>query len=143
MDYLDTSALVPFYWPEIFSDAVEQLVSVSDRLAISQLGQVEFASAAAHKLRLGACSSDQVIQVRQTFSADCRSGALQILPCEPHHWQRSADLLTDHAHQLPLRTLDVLHVSLAHAYGCRLITGDQRQAALAERIGLGVVLVTA
>jgi predicted nucleic acid-binding protein len=50
--YIDTSVLVPFYLPEALSDAVDELLRIEDKPALSQLVEVELFSAVARKLRM-------------------------------------------------------------------------------------------
>jgi predicted nucleic acid-binding protein len=59
------------------------------------------------------------------------------------HWrkalQRAVDLSGEHTPKLGTRTLDVLHVASALVLGCpSFVTYDERQAALAQAVGLRV-----
>ncbi len=51
MVYIDTSVLVAYYCPEAMSNQVENILVNTDRPAISQLTEVELASALARKIR--------------------------------------------------------------------------------------------
>jgi uncharacterized protein len=52
---------------------------------------------------------------------------------------RAETLARQHAARLGTRTLDILHVAAAVLIGVQaFVTGDRRQASLAEAVGLGV-----
>ena len=53
---------------------------------------------------------------------------------------RAAELAQMHSAKLGTRSLDILHVAAAECIRCsHFVTGDQRQARLAEVIGLSAV----
>ena len=141
MNYLDTSVVVPIYWPEAFSDAIELVLTDADNLMISHLVMTEFSSALAQKQRLSQCSIEQAAMVNRAFKKDITDGIFTIVPSDKAHWQRAINLLRDHGTHLPLRTLDVLHVAMAQDHECRLITADQRQYDLTQRIGMAATLI--
>ncbi|MEG4233615.1 type II toxin-antitoxin system VapC family toxin [Microcoleus sp. Pol11C3] len=70
MIYIDTSVLVPFYLPEALNDAVDELLSIEDTPALSQLVEVELFSAVARKLRLREISPEEARQIANNFQTD-------------------------------------------------------------------------
>ncbi len=56
--------------------------------------------------------------------------------------KRADALAVNHTGEILCRTLDILHVALAELAGAGVVvTGDRRQAALCERIGLEVIFI--
>jgi predicted nucleic acid-binding protein len=71
---------------------------------------------------------------------DIRDGVLaHVVPSAAAVYDQAAALSDQHGPSLGTRTLDVLHVAAALVLGTgRLLSLDQRQRALAEKVGLAV-----
>jgi predicted nucleic acid-binding protein len=138
--YLDTSVLVPYYAPERLSEACEQLiVSQQDRPAISDLCEVELASALARKLRLGEIERRDVDRMRALFRSHVEGFSYTRLPLERKHY-RLAEAKLNRINS-PLRTLDALHLACASLARLPLATADVALARSAEEAGIEVILV--
>ena len=76
---------------------------------------------------------------------DVRSGILRRVAVDwSLAWARCQALSMDHAAETGARTLDLLHVAVALLLDAReFVTTDQRQAAVAQRVGMVVVDPTA
>ena len=134
--YIDTSALAKWYLPEPFSDAVEALLESAGSVLVSRLTSVEFRCLHQRKLRDRQISK-QVAQLnQQLFEDHLRQGILHITPVSDSSFS-FADALIAKMASTPLRTLDALHLAVAHASGCKeFATADKTQASAAKALGL-------
>lgn len=142
MLYVDTGVLTKWYLPE--ADSAEAL-ALRDRFSppalLTRLHRLELANAWQLKIFRDELSADAVALARQNFIADIRAG-LWHAPAEPltEIHSRAESLAENHSARLGTRSMDILHVAAAEQLNCtRFITGDQRQARLAEAIGLPLV----
>ncbi|MGK7877216.1 MAG: type II toxin-antitoxin system VapC family toxin [Xenococcaceae cyanobacterium] len=140
MIYLDTSVVVPFYWPEALSDVVEQLLRSETEPALSQLVSVELFSAVSRRVRMGEISQEQARQVAARFQTDLDSGFYTLIPLEPVHYQLAREWISQF--ETPLRTLDALHLACASSNDLCLVTADEALAESAEALGVEVRLLT-
>jgi len=71
------------------------------------------------------------------FEEDCQQGLWVMNDLPENVWERSIDLARHYGPALGVRTLDSLHVACAVELKARRFwTFDERQAKLAERVGL-------
>lgn len=143
--YLDTSALVKLYILEPGSEAVQARCQQADELILGPLQETELRNAI-----LAACGRDIIDKVTMgktlnNLEADLAGGAYKRhQPDWPLVWQRSNGLATAHTPEILCRTLDILHVAIAEQAECTLvITGDERQFALCQAIGLKAEMIKA
>ena len=136
--YIDSSALVPVYVPEHFSDAA--------RAAVRNAGQVPFT--ALHRLELP--NAFELLVGRALMTKDeCRAVQAQLRDDLEHQrllavaldfelvFAEAEELSRLHTAKLLTRSLDVLHVAAARAAGCsRFVSADDRQLKLAKASGL-------
>jgi len=119
MVYVDTSALVPLFIREPSSDAViDWLESSGERLAISEWTLVEFASAAAIKLRVGQATAKLVKQATARMRAFTQKHCTIAVPGR-EDFRRATELASDDA--LRLRAGDALHLAIAESLNTRVI----------------------
>jgi predicted nucleic acid-binding protein len=115
MVYIDTSALVPIFIREPKTEAVlSWLESAGERVAISEWSLVEFASAAATKVRtreITATFSKQVAQRLQEFADE---SCIVVMPGRDE-FRRASELVLDS--NLKLRAGDALHLAIAESLG--------------------------
>lgn len=140
MIYIDTSALVPAFIREPKSEAVVGWIESSgERLAISEWSLVEFASAAAIKVRTG-----------QTTASLSKQATARVLEFAQRHctvavpgreeFRRAAELAGDHA--LKLRAGDALHLAIAASLSAQgLLCLDDAMTESARSLGMNVVTV--
>lgn len=140
--YADTSALVRAY----LADEPDHgrlralLFEGQDPVATSELARVELASAVATAARQERLDQPQVVLDR--FDLDCADdGPLALLGLDSSPvLARARELVTEH----PVRTLDAIHLAVATTTARELageepvilVTGDGRQARVAEKLGL-------
>jgi predicted nucleic acid-binding protein len=137
--YLDTSIIVPFYWPEALSDAVDQLLRAETEPGLSQLAEVELFSALSRRVRMGEISQEQARQIAARFQTDLDSGFYTRLLLEPDHYQKAREWLS--RFETFLRTLDALHLACANSNDLCLVTADEALTRSAQAIGVEVRLL--
>jgi uncharacterized protein len=137
--YLDTSIVVPAYCSEPLSNRVDELLQRDADLAISDLTEVEFYSALSRKFRQRDLSLDGVQQLSADFQADLNVGMFQRLPVEAVHYQQARTWIGEF--NTVLRTLDALHLAIAHQFQMTVVTGDIGLAQSAQVLGVDVELV--
>ena len=138
MIYLDTSALVPLFIREPKSEAViGWLESSGERLAISEWSLVEFASAAAIKVRTGQAAANLAKQatarVREFAQKHCAIAA----PGR-EEFRRAAELAGDDT--LKLRAGDALHLAIAASLSAQgILCLDDAMIESAKSLGMKIV----
>ncbi len=135
MLYADTSAILPYYRQETASTAVEHLLrSQTEPLLISDLTQVEMASALARWVRIGELSETQANRVESAFFEDIRAGRFLRVPLDAGHYERAYHWLL--TRRTALRTLDSLHLACAEANSATLLTLDSTLLEAADLLGV-------
>lgn len=133
MVYLDTSALLKRYVPEANSEVFDAYFVVHAPAAISRLGLVEIRCALARKRRNRTISTKLEKAAMDEVRTDITDGALIVHPGGDAHFSDAFHLI-DQLIEIPLRSLDALHLAIARSLNVReLATADavMRQAALA------------
>jgi len=140
MIYVDTSALVPLFIREAKSEAVvEWLESSGERLALSEWTLVEFASAAAIKVRSGQTAPNLGKQAKARVNAFARRHCTVAVPGR-EEFRRAGELAGDA--RLKLRAGDALHLAIALRLGAQgLLCLDKAMAASAISLGINVLTV--
>ncbi|OGA71026.1 MAG: hypothetical protein A3G83_11225 [Betaproteobacteria bacterium RIFCSPLOWO2_12_FULL_68_20] len=140
MIYVDTSALVPVFIREPKSEAVIAWIESSgERLAISEWSLVEFASAAAIKVRTGQSAANLVKQATARVHEFAQKHCTIAVPGR-EEFRRAAALAGDDA--LKLRAGDALHLAIAASLSAQgILCLDEAVIESAKSLGLGVVTV--
>jgi predicted nucleic acid-binding protein len=137
MIYADTSALVKRYLSEPFSSEFETLFMQAP-MAISRLSIVEMRCAVAHKRRNRQITARIENLITSEMATDIQDGVLLIGEVGTAHFTAAFHLinrLTD----IPLRTLDALHLSAAEQIAASAFaTADKTQADAAAALGFTV-----
>lgn len=137
-DYVDTSALVKWYLEEPLSSVFEAYIAERSGICISRLTVVELRCALARRKRGKEINQRYETAAMSTFDADVRRGYLQVLPLADTRFAEARKLI-DQLADLPLRTLDALHLATAKAHRCRhFATADKAQADAARELGFTV-----
>lgn len=135
MLYFDTSAVLPYYRSEPASEAVEAMLRAQSRpVWISELVEVEFASALARWVRAGELEEPQAHRVQAAFSEDRRAGRFVTAAVGQTEFRQAREWLG--SFKTALRTLDALHLACAHEHGGCLVTTDRALLNAAEFWGL-------
>ena len=139
--YLDTSALAKWYLNEPFSEQFEAFIREQATAAVTRLTVVEFRCLLARRRRAGEITKTIESRVYAAFEKDVGAGFLQVHPVADEHLIAALALIT-RLGRYPLRTLDALHLAIAHGIQCRrLATADQAMAAAGKAAGLDVTRV--
>ena len=136
--YVDTSALAKRYVLEAGSDAFDAfLESCDDDCVITPLGGCEFESILQRLRRENLIDADFAEQARREFFADLQTALWVVRPFATACFPQAAELMR--RLDLPLATLDALHLAAALDAGCAsLATADRRLSQAAARSGLTV-----
>lgn len=143
--FLDTSALVKRYHPEIGTPIVDQVFSEAGvEAVISRLVLVEMVSAFALKVRSAAITTSQFEQYRRQVHRDVRKKTLRVARMAVRHFQLADELLRRHARTQRLRTLDALQLAVAIDLNRTLapttfVTADTVLCSLAQLEGLTIL----
>ena len=140
MIYVDTSALVPLFIREPKSKAViAWLESSGERLAISEWSLVEFASAAAIKVRTGEAAANLAKQVTARVREFAQKHCTVAVPGR-EEFRCAVDLASNDA--LKLREGDALHLAIAGSLNAQgILCLDEAMIESAKALGIGVVAV--
>ena len=140
MIYVDTSALIPVFIREPKSEAViDWLESAGERLAISEWSLVEFASAAAIKVRTGQAAANLAKQATARVHEFARKHCTVAVPGR-EEFRRAAEMAGDGA--LKLKAGDALHLAIAESLNARgIFCLDAAMIKSAKSLGMPVVTV--
>lgn len=136
LPYLDTSAAVPVFVREPATERIRAFLGSQGegKIAISLWVATEFASALALKLRTGAV--DKAIGAEALAKWRQFTQSVQALDIEASHFEEAARICLQN--ELGLRAGDALHLAVASAHGCTLVTLDERMAKAARELGVPV-----
>lgn len=132
MIYLDTSFVIPLYWPEALSDLAEALVAQESGLIISNLVEVEFVSALSRRVRMREIPKETAKLVSERFSLDIKAKRFTRLDIQTKHYDLPKDWLN--RFDTPLRTLDALHLAIAATECLDIVTADRGLAESASKV---------
>jgi|PlaIllAssembly_1097288.scaffolds.fasta_scaffold534546_2 hypothetical protein len=137
--YFDTSALAKWYINESRSDDVEGYIQEHGPVAISDITVVEMRCLLARRRRDGSLSGDTEVRALATFQEDMRQKHLVCHPL-PDKWAEGALNLISILTDIPLRTLDAMHLLIAREIQSDVIaTADRVMTAAAQAMGFSVV----
>ncbi|NBB93942.1 MAG: PIN domain-containing protein [Gammaproteobacteria bacterium] len=135
MLYFDTSAVLPYYRAERASEEVERLLRAQAQpVWISDLVQVEFASALSRWVRTGELEEPQAHRIEAAFHEDRRAGRFVTTAIGQGEFRQAREWLG--SFKTALRTLDALHLACAHLQGHCLVTLNRVMMKAAEFWGL-------
>ena len=126
--YCDTSALAKWYIPENRSDDVEAFLRENGPVHISGLTAVEMRSLLSRRRRKGHFDAKAEGKIFATFEEDVRKGFLICHPLPADIAQGAVSLISI-LPDVPLRTLDALHLAMAREIDAQAIaTADNVMA---------------
>lgn len=137
--YFDTSALAKWYLNETLSDEVERYIQKRGPVGVSDLTAVEMRSLLARRRREREIDIRHETRVYAVFEEDVRRGFLIRHPLPPTLAAGAVNLIASFP-DVPLRTLDAMHLVVAQEIGAAVLaTSDQVMADGGEALGLDVV----
>jgi len=142
--YLDTSALIPLYYPEDKSGPLISLLQGRPLpLAFTSLHEAEFGNGMHLKRFRREAAADAVAAAIDALRADVDSGVLRrVQPSWPAIFTEVMRLSAAHSGNLGTRTLDLPHIAAALQWqAVEFVTCDDRQSKAAAKEGLAVVRI--
>lgn len=137
--YFDTIALAKWYFNEAGSEDVERYIQEYGPVDISDLTIVEMRSLLGRRRRIGNINPQTEIKIFATFEEDIRQRFLICHPLPNGLAAGAVNLISVHP-ELPIRTLDALHLIIAKEIQAEILaTADQVMAAGAKAMGFSVV----
>jgi predicted nucleic acid-binding protein len=142
--YVDSGVLVKLYSYEALSKAAVELVAALAQAPLVALHELEVRNALRAQRGRGVITARQLSEALRAFDADIYEHRLVRVQIDwPLLFQASEVLSRQFTPSLFCRSLDILHVAAARQIGCEeLVTGDARQARLAESAGLQAVNIS-
>lgn len=138
--YLDTSALLPYYREEATTRSIQEfLSSLSGPVLISDLTEVEFASALSRLVRTDELTEAHASLVENAFEGDIRSGLFLRLSLIRRNFRQAKAWLS--TRRTALRTLDALHLSCSVEAEVTMVTCDAILAEAAVELGISCRLL--
>ncbi len=134
MLYLDTSVVVAYYCPEALSEAAEKTIVAASEPTISALTEVEFFSAVSRKIREGGLKRPDGERILAKFLAHLDDYLYTRVRIEHHHYRLARDWIG--LFDIPLRSLDALHLAVASSENAMLVTADIALAKSAQALAV-------
>lgn len=136
--YADTSALAKWYIAEAGSAEFERFVQDAEEVVISRLVLVEMRCLLARRRRSGMIDPATEGEAWALVLSDVASGGLWVEPVPDARLTDALQLIEELA-DVPLRTLDAVHLAAARAAGAATVaTGDAVMARAARQLRLKV-----
>ena len=140
MIYIDSSVIAAYYCPEPLSTKAEQIIRAETRPALSDLTEVELFSAVSRKMRSRELSRDAAERIAAQFLAHLDSALYTRIALDRRHYQLARDWLGRFS--TPLRSLDALHLAVAHGHSVPVLTADRQLVRAARKLGVRARLVS-
>jgi predicted nucleic acid-binding protein len=139
--YADSSALVPLYVTEQFSDAAEAVLRPAGQLPFTVIHQLEVPNAFERLVGRGLMTREECRSVQQQLQDDLNSQRLLAVSLDLDQvFTQAGELSRQYAAKHLARSLDLLHVAAAHATSCTtFVSADDRQLAVAKATRLRIV----
>jgi len=137
--YLDSCVIVKLVSHEPDSAAYHGIVA-GQPVATSELAVAEVRSALLAKERAGRISRQARVTGWRLFQDKVRDREFVLLPLDRPVIERAGAVIDQCHPDVPLRTLDAIHVATAELHGGEaMCSSDQRVCAAADLIGLALV----
>jgi predicted nucleic acid-binding protein len=138
--FVDTSALVKYYYPEKDSDRIEDLLLKARQVFISSLSITEMASALMKKVRMGELKKTEELLIWNTFLDDLGAGRIDVLMPDERQYERAADIIREIGSRHGIRTLDAIQLAVAQSAGnVSLLCSDKVMTTVAKKMGMQVI----
>lgn len=144
--YFDSSALAKRFHTEPGSQAVDEIFSgCGNHVFTSHLALVELTSVAAIKVRTGAMTLEDAGTFLGAVATSAELRQFIAYRVREEDYDRARALLTRHARQNRLRTLDSLHLAFALRWSARnaidfFVTADRILAHVAALEGFAIIV---
>jgi uncharacterized protein len=134
--YVDTSALAKRYLNEWFSDAVDTFLMDQSLLLVTTLTTIEMKNLLSRRWRMGELDPSAEMRVFSTYLDNVRQGFIAERDVSREMFQGAVHLLGQ-LPDVPLRTLDALHIAAHQQLGADiLVTADQHMREAAKALDI-------
>ena len=135
--YLDASALVALYLPEVFSDAADQAVQqLADRV-VSDLTVTEARVAIDRRRKSGDITADACARALARLNQHVAAGIYRQVPWSVSWFADGVALAGSVA--VPVRAMDAVHVAIARSLGLAVMSFDRNQRRAARAMGVSLI----
>ncbi len=138
LSYIDTSVLVPRYLESPESSVCKRVIAECTHddaipLALSELTKLEFVSTVAKYVRTRQIDKSVAREILVAFEYHCLH-SFAFRPVLSSEYELAQQWLRQF--RTPLRTMDALHLAVAHTNRLTLVTADRQLAVAAEVFGV-------
>jgi predicted nucleic acid-binding protein len=139
--YVDSSALVPVYVPERFSDAARTAVRNAGQIPFTALHHLEVLNAFELLVGRKQMTRDECRGVQGQLQDDLENQRLLAVSLDLDRiFTEACEFSRLHTARHLARSLDLLHVAAAHLALCTMfVSADDRQLAVAKATGMTTV----
>ena len=141
IQYVDTSILASYYCPEPLSERAEQRLRALRPPVVSWLTDVELHSALAKKVRKNELTDEDAERVQDLFRTHVSHALYEVAAIEHEDFVQARQWIA--RMDTALRTLDALHLAVAHRRGLEVLTSDEGLADAGHTFELDVELMRA
>lgn len=131
--------LAAYYAPEPLSLEAQLVLRTFPSPAVSELTEVELASALARKVRQRELAAADAEQARALFTSHLEDGLYRRIALDRPHYRLAREWMLPGGP--PLKSLDALHLAVAFRAGLILATADRQLATAAEALEVRVLRV--
>lgn len=135
--YIDTSAIIPFYFKETFSSKVQHLFETYEYFQISELSKIEFYSTARKKVRMGHTTESEIKKVFRIFDNHLNQGLFSIISLSQRHFDSASNIIRSSENSL--RSLDALHIGVVYAENLSVLSFDGVFNNTAKAFGISLI----
>ncbi len=141
--YLDTSALIKLYIIEEGSEIIDSIARKNSLpIPVWDLHVIEFHNVLKLKVFRGEIVVKEGLHLSVLFNSRKKEGIYYTPEMDRKEHTDLCLAYTDYSAEYGCRILDIMHVAAASLFGADLfVTCDQRQKALAAKVGLEVKLI--
>lgn len=134
--YIDTSALAKWYLNEVNSNSFVEYLQSIPRAVISSLTITEMRSLLSRRRRMKEITESLATKIFATFLMDIDNGHLMVEAFENDYFEQATHLIAS-LPDIPLRTLDALHLTIVQHHHIKIIaTADEVMVNAAKALGL-------
>jgi predicted nucleic acid-binding protein len=139
--YADSSALIPLYVNERFSESADAALRDAGTIPFTALHQLEIPNAFERLVGRDLMTREECDSVQKQLRDDVDSHRLTPSSIDLDEvFSHASELSSRYAAKHLARSLDLLHVAAAHASNCTtFVSADDRQLAVAKASGLKIV----
>ena len=137
--YADSSFVAPVYVHDVHAPEARRRMGLRPDVWLTPFNRAEFANTLYQQVFRGRFLAAEAQRAWNNFQQDCAKGIWIPVNLPEKIWETSIHLAERHGSTLGVRTLDSLHVACALELKAeRFWTFDERQARLAEAVGLDI-----